>query len=124
MLYGVEVKFYSNNVCDFEIVTIINDVYYKNEDVIPTRMIKEIDHLRFNGFPDDIAVILFKDEVQPEQVWVRLKHIKDNTLYGILLNEPNADFGVYKGDLIQVLFTTIEDEVKAVYVCQNYGELI
>ena len=53
--------------------------------------------------PDDIAVVLLHDDLQPEQVWVRGDYLAEQEIRGELLNEPNQDFGVHMGDSIRII---------------------
>ena len=97
----IEIKPYLGDISVFdERIKMIDEGYHKNEKVLPTRNIKEIDHLRHNIFPDDILVLLKKEGFQIEQVWIRLSGIENGNLVGILLNEPNSDFGVYANQLV------------------------
>ena len=109
-----EVEFFINDVSVFiERIAMIDEGYHRDEKVLPTRNIKGIDHLRYIQNPDDIGVLLRKDGLQMEQVWVRLTGIENGNLAGVLLNEPNSDFGVHTGDIVHVQVTTRGNEVYA-----------
>ena len=97
-----------------ERIKMVNDGYHRNERVLPTRNIRQIDHLRYSSHPDDIQVILRKSGLQIEQVWVRLTGIENGNLEGTLLNEPNADFGVHSGNIVQVQVTQRGNDIYAV----------
>ena len=87
---------------DFE--KMIRDNYdSKNTDKEEIRSMAFLDQGRHEFFPDDIAVLLLRGELQPEQVWVRANKLYDNGIYGELLNEPNQDFSVHCGDQIQII---------------------
>lgn len=58
-----------------------------------------LDGARSVEFPDDIQIVLFQKGMQPEQVWVKCCSFTDNKLYGMLLNEPDQDFGVHCGSM-------------------------
>lgn len=75
----------------------------KNAEKEALRNLAFLDAFRHPEHPDDLAVILFHPELQPEQVWVRANYLKGHEIQGELLNEPNADFGVHQGDSIQII---------------------
>lgn len=62
-----------------------------------------LDGFRNDDFPDDVAVVIYRDELRPEQVWIRCCDLSKEMLYGILLNEPNQNYGVHKGDKVGFL---------------------
>ena len=74
---------------------------------------EDLDPFRAPGYFDDVEVILGETTfaVPPEKVWVRLDGIteNENTFRGELLNQPYGDFGVNKGDPIDVLFVKGND---------------
>lgn len=72
----------------------INTNYICSEGVELTRTMAFLDGCRHEDFPDDVLVILFKDELNPEGCWVRLEGATDNAIFGTLLNEPDGDFPV------------------------------
>lgn len=74
-----------------------------NEEKERIRSLEFLDECRHPAFPDDIAVLLLRKDVESEQVWVRGNHITENEIYGELLNEPFADFGVHGGDSIRII---------------------
>ena len=109
-----EAKIYTGDASVFsDRVKMIDESYHCDEKVLPTRNIKEIDHLRYIQNPDDIGVLLLKDGLQTEQVWVRLSGIENGNLAGLLLNEPNSDFGVHMNDRVNVQVTTRGNDVYA-----------
>jgi len=109
-----DIKFFSHDVSVFiERCAMIDEGYHCDENVLPTRNIKEIDHLRYIQNPDDIGVLLRKDGLQMEQVWVRLTGIENGNLTGTLLNEPNSDFGIHMNDRVHVQVTTRGNDVYA-----------
>jgi len=110
-----EIKPYSKETSMFnERAKMVDDGYHRDERVLPTRNIAQIDHLRHNSCPDDIKVLLRKEGLQIEQVWVRLAGIENGNLTGVLLNEPNSDFGVHSGDIVCVQVTSRGDDVYAI----------
>ena len=62
-----------------------------------------LDGFRNDDFPDDVAVVIYRDELRPEQVWIRCCDLSKEKMYGILLNEPNQNYGVHKGDKVRFL---------------------
>ena len=64
------------------------------------RRMKFLDDFRHDDFPDDVTVIIYREGLQPEQVWMRCCDMTQEMLYGNLLNEPNQDYGIHKGDKI------------------------
>ena len=84
------------------------DTENKDKEII--RSLEFLDPFRFDEHPDDIAVILFKEGLKPEQVWVRGNRVNyDHKIFGELLNEPSADFGVHKGDSIPIVIYQRDD---------------
>lgn len=80
--------------------------YYGDANVLECRDIQELDNFRHPDFPDDLAVIIVKEGLKPETIWVRANRV---TTYnaevilfkGELLNEPYADFGIHIGQEIE-----------------------
>jgi hypothetical protein len=117
---NIEAKIYKGDMSVFdERLKLIDKHYHNDVKVLPTRNIKEIDHLRYNINPDDIRVLLRKEGLQIEQVWVRLTEIENGNLTGILLNEPNSDFGVNANDRVHVQITTRGNDIYAICLLPN-----
>lgn len=76
--------------------------YRRNEELEASRMLDMIDESREDTYPDDILVFFFRDDLNPEGMWVRLESMTKDYLIGTLLNQPNQDFGVNQGDEIKV----------------------
>lgn len=92
-----------------EYISAINDGYKcESEQTVEMRKFAFLDKFRSSDYPDDIQVILYKEGLKPEQVWVKCWAFTEKDLFGKLLNEPNADFGVHEGNLIG--FTPIETD--------------
>lgn len=97
-----------------EFEQMVRSVYdTKNPHKEQIRSLLFLDGSRHPVYPDDIAVHLLRDGNQPEQVWVRGNYLTEHEIRGELLNEPYADFGVHKGDSIQV----IPQEVDGGLIC-------
>lgn len=77
-----------------------------NEAKENMRKMDFLDEFRNADFPDDVAVVIFSEGLQPEQVWMRCVDVTEEMLYGTLLNEPNQDYGIHEGD--KVGFVPIE----------------
>lgn len=88
-------------------------IYYDPEKLHEIRNRVDLDQFRAPGYFDDVSVVLFleDDEHVPEIVWVRLEEMAEDgtTFQGVLLNEPDADFGVHTGDMITVRFAEHQD---------------
>jgi len=88
-------------------IKMIRDNYDTNNEAKENmRRMDFLDNFRNDDFPDDVAVVIFSDGLQPEQVWMRCVDVTEEMLYGTLLNEPNQDYGVHEGD--KVGFVPIE----------------
>ncbi|MCM1328615.1 MAG: hypothetical protein NC253_04165 [Ruminococcus sp.] len=78
-----------------EKVKSVNEGYCCSAQINSTRKLQILDSSRNQDYPDDVMVILFKEDNQPEGCWVRCSGLADNSIKGILLNEPNQDFSVH-----------------------------
>ena len=97
---------------------ITNECYSTEEDN-KLRSITRLDKFRHEDYPDDIKVILFKEGMKPEQVWMRTtEYLKENEnllfLRAELLNQPYENFGVNLGDVCVVTICDVQDEDLAV----------
>jgi len=96
-------------------------VHYEPSKYSDIRERVDIDQFRAPGFFDDVSVILISknNEYTPEVVWVRLDEMMEGGMVfrGQLLNEPNADFGVHSGEIIQVFY--VENEGNRFLVSGN-----
>lgn len=85
------------------------------------RQDETLDPLRSEAFPDDVQVILPRDDGQAEQVWVRLEAPfptdEFQGLRGVLLNQPfDPDSFVTVGDHVVLRWFETEDEPVLVLV--------
>ena len=87
-------------------IAAIKSGYKYSDEVEITRGISVLDGCRNSEFPDDILVMLLHGSRRPEGCWVRCEGIKNGQLVGMLLTEPDADFGVHVGDMIP--FTVVD----------------
>lgn len=104
--------------------------YAASEDVEKTREMAYLDSCRDAACIDDILVILTKEGLQPEGVWVRLSGLggscvlgggsiaepqRIHALKGKLLNDPYQDFGHHVGEEICLLAVESGDNKTACY---------
>jgi len=79
--------------------------FYSTPDLKTIRELEWFDPFRANGFFDDVMAFLPRlGENVPELVWVRLTRylgVTDRFL-GYLLNEPFRDYGIHKGDILEI----------------------
>lgn len=86
------------------LIKMVRDNYdTKNKAKEEMRRMEFLDDFRHDDFPDDVTVIIYREGLQPEQVWMRCCDLSKEMLYGILLNEPNQNYGVHKGDKVGFL---------------------
>lgn len=97
-------------------IEMIDEGYTATDGVLKVRDITMIDECRSQEYPDDVLVILTRGNNQPEGCWVRCEGIKENYIYGILLNEPNADFTVHMGQLVKFGIAKNNDRIICVAV--------
>lgn len=84
-----------------KLVEEVNDNYdTRNQKKAEMREMTFLDPLRSPEYPDDVQVILTKDDLNPEMVWVRCEDYDDEVLKGILLNDPYSDFCIRSGEII------------------------
>lgn len=88
-------------------------IYYDPERLHEIRNRNDLDQFRAPGFFDDVFVVLSREAGghAPEVVWVRLEEMVEGgaAFQGILLNEPDGDFGVHEGDTVTVRFAEHQD---------------
>lgn len=112
----VSLKFRAGSIAEDELFVITEDEqlrktyqnkidaierHYRNcGEIEAARKVEAIDTSRSPEFPDDVLVILIHGNNAPEGCWVRCEKIADGMMAGTLLNEPDSDFGVHRGDLI------------------------
>lgn len=89
-------------------VKLVDLEHYAEEKVLGTRKVANMDTCRRPYYPDDIQVQLVKGEDQVEACYVRVEGIEQFSLYGTLLEEPQLDFGLHKGDNIS--FFNVKNE--------------
>lgn len=100
----------------------INEAYKVSpmKEKIRTKEFSWLDQYRNPMFPDDVLVTLYKDKMEPEQVWVRTFTIMDDGLFfGELLNEPWKDFGCHEYELIGFRLYQEDDFETLIYTGQK-----
>lgn len=71
-----------------------------------TRKLDMLNDLRDLEMPDNILVVLRKEGVEPEGVWVELVSVEEHplqeqkTIYAKLVDSPFDNFGINKGDVV------------------------
>lgn len=106
---------YNSSFKQFESRVEMIHKYYHSAPV--TEALREdvrFDACRSNQFPDNVVVIFLKEGANPEEIWCRLMDVKDEKIYGRMMNEPYADFGPHSGDLIEISLVNIDGQLKAV----------
>lgn len=97
-------------------------IHEKNETVIATRDVEELDPFRNREYPDDVQVYIASKGMQIELVWVRIYGLNDNEITGILLNEPNQNFGIHENDIIGFYPFKIADKKILLSSLKTYGK--
>lgn len=94
--------------------------YDADEKLEETRKLGFLDELRSPQFPDDVKVVLMKEGLKPEEVWVHMTEPGDHEIIGVLLNQPYQDYGVNKGDTIG--FNVKETDDKKILCFKDLNE--
>lgn len=95
------------------IIPLINKDYKADKNVENTREIEELDNCRNSEYPDDVLVYFIMKGKQTEGVWLRCEGLISSGIVGMLLNEPDQDFGVHINDSIKFQVVKNDDA----YVC-------
>ena len=85
-------------------------LYDADEELEKTREMGFLDSSRHPHYPDDVQVYLTKEGLNPEVCWTRVFGVGDHWIMGILLNEPNQNFGYHEGEKIGFFVQETEDE--------------
>ena len=64
-------------------------------------------------------VVQFKSGLKTEGCWVRIAGLSDNFIIGILLNEPEQNFGYHKGEKIGFFVYEMDDKEIICYSDMN-----
>lgn len=93
----------------------IEKLYNDDVEIEALRDIEEIDHIRSNEFPDDVLVILYKDDVKPEKAWFRLEGLNETYIQGRLLHElSKKEYGLYEGDVCNL--SLMQDDNDTIHI--------
>ena len=84
--------------------------YSVNEEIETSRSFTFLDGCRHEFFPDDIMVVILKDDFEPEGCWVNIFGLGERCFIGRLLSEPNQDFGCHIGDEIKFYAQKQDDD--------------
>ena len=99
----------------------IHKFYKADKGIELCRKIKELDAYRHADYPDDVAVIFYDQEKEPEYCWVRCEDCQPPRFFGTLLNEPKIIEGIHKND--KVVFNLIEVKDGFLWRC-SYGDIV
>ena len=91
------------------------------EEAVDIRKILKLDEFRDPQFPDNIEVVLLAKGLEQEKVWIRATQFGLNCIYGILLDEPQQDFGVHKDDLIDLMLIERDGKMCTVHAVKDEG---
>lgn len=91
--------------------------YNAGEEVEESRKMDFLDDSRSPEYPDDVLVYLLREGNQPEGCWVRIEGLAEHQIIGILLNEPDQDFGYHEGEKIAFFVQRMEEE--KIVLCSN-----
>lgn len=84
--------------------------YAVNEEIQKTRDLEFLDGSRHPYYPDDVQVYITKDGLSPEVCWTRLVGLDEHCIMGVLLNEPNQNFGCHQGEKIAFFVQETEEK--------------
>lgn len=88
--------------------------YDASEEIEETRKMDFLDAHRHPIFVDDVMVYLMRDRLQPEGCWTHIVGLAEHCIIGVLLNEPNQNFGFHEGDRIAFF---VDKAADGNYVC-------
>ena len=77
-------------------------IYSDNVPLECIRHVRSLDQFRDINHPDIVSVLFIKDKLKPEKLNVRLESIDDGFFKAILLDNPQQNFGLYKGMEVDV----------------------
>lgn len=110
-----DIKPFLNKIANLE------KLYNGDVEIEALRDITEIDHLRSNEFPDDVLVLMYKEDVKPEKCWVRLEGLTENYMQGRLLHElTSSAYGLKTGDVVDLYL--MQDENKKITLLCLVGD--
>jgi len=92
------------------------DDFNVSEQIEKTRGMGFLDASRAEFYPDDVDVMLIRQECEPELCLVRISGCGEHFLTGNLIEEPDQEFGYHKGD--QIAFVINKDEKTGKITCR------
>ena len=107
-----EIKILPENYFDAfkDKIQFLDDLYKVDAIKEKLRAIENLDELRHPNFPDDIAVLFFRENFRPEYAWVRCESVEEKIIVGTLLNGTQQNFGYGVGEKIKFGVTEFEGE--------------
>lgn len=95
----------------------IESFYKVDDNRLRARNDATIDHLRHPNYPDDVQAILYDENIGTEAVWFTLLGLNDEGAFvGLLLNEPEGDFGIHCGDGMMLIKQQDEDNLMLITI--------
>ena len=76
------------------------------------RRLEYLDEFRNAQYPDDLLVLVSGNNCKPEGIWCRSITISYGVIIVQLLNEPDQDMGIHKGDFIRIALMYDEESGK------------
>lgn len=98
------------------------DRHYKcvHEQTEKMREFEFLDSVRHPEYPDIVSVMLLREGMQAEKVWVHCRAFSEKELFGKLLTEPKQNFGIHPGNIIGFTPVPQKDGV----VCISVGPAV
>lgn len=97
-------------------IDMIRNGYQVNEAIQKSRNSFDFDDFRHPQFPDDVMLYFCKEKGGIEGIWCRIETEIDGLPAARMMNEPNADFGVHRGDLVKFEWTKNEGKMIGIAV--------
>lgn len=127
-LYLYAINSHKNHYIDLSVLNLpVEDFVKIKESVDESYKVKDdrellrsenfsfLDLFRNELYPDDVRVLLYREGIGIEQVWVRAMFIAEKEIFGELLNEPYQDYDCHEGDLIGFVVAKAGDDKVLVY---------
>lgn len=97
------------------------DRYYANESVLSLRKDNLLNPYRDPVFPDDVQfLIVSKDYPNGEIIWGRLEDKSDDRYIVSVIVEPNQDYGIRLGDLVELKYVEREVYKGLVFIKKHF----
>lgn len=87
--------------------------YDLSEDIVKSRSMTFLDEFRYENSFDDVKVILYKEGLELEGVWVKIESLGKGRIIGTIMNTPKQDFGVATGSQIAFVVNEGKDKKKS-----------